>query len=235
MHPHSFESVREQLLRAGIAPRHVNRYVTELREHMTDLVARERAAGLDAREAESKARTILGSDIQLVQAALNRGAPRSWAAKVPWAVFGLLPAAVVFTVSAIVAMTMFRLLMPVREILPGQMPGGYQTLIVAATILTGYVVGPLLAALCIAIALRQRLSSAWVWVGLAVIALFSGLFAFHAPSAPGDMYRAVQLVTENGRVNGPATLLWVGLRASVLFGFSALAYRALKRRSAIAA
>lgn len=230
MRLHSFDNVREQLLRAGIAPRHVRRYVTELREHMTDLVARERATGLDAGEAEARARTILGTDAQLVQAAIDRGTPRSWAAKAPWAVFGLLPVVAIIAVVWIVAMTMMNLMWPVRSQLPGEMPGGYQALIAAATIFTGYIVGPLLAALCIAIALRQRLPSTWVWIGLALIALFSGLFAFHAPSSAGDMYRALQLVMENGRVNGPATLMLVAVRASVLFALAALAYRALKAR-----
>lgn len=231
MHPHSFESVREGLLRAGIAPRHVGRYVTELREHLADLVARERAGGMEAREAEARARTILGTDAQLTQAMLDRSPPRSWAAKAPWAVFGILPVAAIIAVSAIIAMALFRLLMPVRELLPSQMPGGYQALVYGAVIFTGYVVGPLLAAGAIAIALRQRLSSSWVWVGLAVIALFSGFFAFHAPDGLNDPYRATQLVMENGRVNGAATLAWVGLRAGVLFALAALAYRTLRQRN----
>ncbi len=232
MHPHSFESVREGLLRAGIAPRHVRRYVVELREHMADLIQRERASGLDAREAEAKARVILGSDAQLTQAMLDRSPPRSWAAKAPWAVFGLLPAAMVFTISAVIAMSLFRLLMPVMDQLPSQMPVGYQALITGAVIFTGYVVGPLLAAGVITLALRQRLSSAWVWVGLAVVAVFSGFFAFHAPEGLNDPYRATQLVMEDGRISGAATLAWVGLRAGVLFALAALAYRALKARQA---
>jgi len=234
MHPLSFETVREKLLRAGIAPRHVGRYVVELREHLADLIQRERATGLDAREAEAKARTILGTDAQLTQAMLDRSPPRSWAAKAPWAVFGLLPAAMVFTISAIIAMTLFRLLMPVMGQLPSQMPAGYQVLVYGAVIFTGYVVGPLLAAGAIAIALRQRLSSSWVWVGLGVIAIFTGFFAFHAPETMNDPYRATQIVMENGRVSGAATLAWVGLRASVLFVLAAIAYRALKARQTIA-
>ena len=87
----SFENVHERLLRAGVSPRRVSRYVAELREHLTDLVARERAAGLDEQEAEAKARIILGTDAQLVQAMLDRGVPRSLAAKAPWAVFGVFP------------------------------------------------------------------------------------------------------------------------------------------------
>ena len=33
--------LRERLLRAGVAPRHVRRYLTELREHWADLTAEE--------------------------------------------------------------------------------------------------------------------------------------------------------------------------------------------------
>ncbi len=230
-----FENVREQLLKAGIAAGHVNRYVTELREHLTDLVNRERSSGADAKDAAAKARAIMGSDAQLVQAMLDRAPPRALSVKAPWAVFGLLPVVTIIAVGWIVAMGMFNLMMPVHRLLPDQMPGGYQTLIAAATIFTGYVVGPLLAALCIATALRQRLVSAWVWAGLALIALFSGAFAFHAPSSAGDMYRAIALVTENGRVNGAASLMLIGMRAVVLFALSVLAWRTLKNRQASAA
>jgi len=234
MHPLSFDTVREKLLQVGIAPRHVSRYVVELREHMADLVARERANGLDAHEAQARARVILGTDAQLAQAMLDRSPPRSWAAKASWLVFGITPVVAIIAVNAIIAMVLMRVLMPVKNELPAQMAGSYQVLIYGAVIFTGYVVGPLLAAGAIAIALRQRLASAWVWIGLAVIALFTGFFAFHAPDAANDPYRATQLVMEGGRISGATTLAWVGLRASVLFVAAALAYRALKARQTLA-
>jgi hypothetical protein len=235
MHPLSFDTVREKLLRAGIAPRHVNRYVVELREHMTDLVARERAAGLEAREAQAKARTIMGTDTQLVQAAIDRGTPRGWAVKAPWAVFGLFPVVAIIGTGFVVATTMMNLMWPVRAMAHADMPATFQALVAVAAIFTGYVIGPALAAGAIAIALRQRLSSAWVWVGLAVIALFSGVFAFHGPSfvfgtGGGGPYGAVALIFSNGRIDAGATLMLIGLRAGVLFALSALAYRALKAR-----
>ena len=67
----SFENVREQLLLAGIAPRHARRYVTELREHLADLVAQERATGLEVAPAEERARSLLGSDAQLAEAMIR--------------------------------------------------------------------------------------------------------------------------------------------------------------------
>jgi len=225
-----FENVREQLLKAGIAAGHVNRYVVELREHLADLTNRERANGADAREAANKACTIMGSDAQLVQAMLDRSPPRALSVKAPWAVFGVLPVVAIIAVSWIVAMTMMQLMMPVMRLLPGQMPSGYQALLTAVTILTGYLVGPLLAALCIATALRQRLDTVWVWAGLGLIALFSGLFAFHASTGAGDPYRAVSLVSVNGHVDGAATLVLVAIRAGVLFAIATFAWRTLRNR-----
>ena len=71
-----FENVREQLLKAGIAAGHVNRYVVELREHLADLTSRERANG--AGDAAARARTIMGSDAQLVQAPEDRPTGGDW-------------------------------------------------------------------------------------------------------------------------------------------------------------
>lgn len=225
-----FENVRDALLKAGIAATHINRYIVELREHLADLTAKERASGLDAREAATKARTIMGSDAQLAQAMLDRSPPRALSVKAPWAVFGVLPVVAIIATSWIVAMIMMRLLLPMRATLPADMPSGYQALLTAVNIVTGYVIGPLLAALCISTALRQRLSSGWVWTGLALIALFSGIFVFHASTGPHDPYRAVGLVTANGHVDGAATLTLLAIRAGVLFALAAFAWKVLKDR-----
>jgi len=235
-----FENVREQLLKAGIAAGHVNRYVVELREHLADLTARERSGGLDPREAEAKACTIMGTDAQLVQAMIDRGAPRALSVKAPWAVFGLLPVVAIIATGFLVATTMMTLMWPVRALAHDAMPGSYQALIAIAAIFTGYVIGPLLAALCVATALRQRLNSAWVWTGLALIALFSGFFAFHGPSfvfgtGGGGPYGAVALISRDGHIDVPATLMLIGLRAGVLFGLAAFAWRTLRARQAPAA
>src|ERR1700730_5057535 len=47
-----FHELRERLLRAGVAPRHVRRYLAELADHLADLRAEEERAGaLDAERA----------------------------------------------------------------------------------------------------------------------------------------------------------------------------------------
>jgi hypothetical protein len=46
--PHSFESLPEPLVHVGVVPRKVGAHVAGLRDHLDDLTAHERRAGLDA-------------------------------------------------------------------------------------------------------------------------------------------------------------------------------------------
>ncbi len=227
-----FENVRGELLKAGIAAGHVNRYVVELREHLADLTAKERAGGADAGSAAARARTLMGSDAQLVQAMLDRSPPRALSVKAPWAVFGALPVMGIIAVIMLIGMTMMRLTFSVRAQMPAEMPGGYQALLAGVSLFTTYLIGPLATAACISVALRQRLNSAWVWTGLVLIAVLSGLFGFYVPTAPRMPYHMITMAYEDGRVSAAGTLLLVALRAGVLFVLAALAWRTLKARQA---
>jgi hypothetical protein len=234
--PLPFESVREQLLRAGIAPSRARRYVVELREHLADVTARERSAGLDPAAASLRARTLLGTDAELAQAMIDK-TPRSLAARAPWAVFALVPVVLLQAAVWTVAMAMMHLLGPLHSRWPGGVPDSYLGLIATASFVASYLLGPVIAGGCIALALRQRLSSRWVWIGLVLIALFGGLLGFHMNILPptagrpgGAVFSAVPGVFVNGRMNAAATFGLVALRAAVLFALAALAYRALRSR-----
>ncbi len=231
-----FEKVREDLLRAGIAPRHVRRYVIELREHLADLTERERKAGLDAAAASQRARELVGTDSQLTQAMLQK-APRALAARAPWAVFGLLPLVALIAVVAAIDYSMFRLLTPVNVPAQGGVPATYLGVIAAVSFITSYLLGPAIAAGCLFISLRQRVASLWLWIGVAVVALASNLFGFHmnvqAPIAGhpgGTSFSALPVVYVDGHVSAAATLAMVALRAVILFVIAAVAYRALRAR-----
>jgi hypothetical protein len=213
----------------------VNRYVRELREHLADLITRERAAGLDAHAAEVKARALLGTDPQLAQAMIDRGAPRSLASRAPWAVFGVGPLVALILITALLAKWFMAFFFPYRELTGAALPENIRTIGSVFNLIGSYAIGPALAAACIVIALRQRLSSRWVWTGLALIALISGPLGFNvqfiAPEAGGGIRGSIaQTVFEQGRLNGPATLATIGLRAAVLFVLSALTYGVLKQR-----
>lgn len=86
-----FDPLRERLLRAGIAPRHVRRYLRELSEHLADLTAEQRAAGYDDENAAIRARALLGDDAELAAAMEEQPGFRSIVARFPWLVFGVLP------------------------------------------------------------------------------------------------------------------------------------------------
>lgn len=229
------ESVREQLLRAGVAPRHADRYVVELREHLADLTARERQAGLDPTAAAERARALLGSEAQLVQAMIDK-APRSLAVRAPWAVFTLLPVVALVLAIAAIDISMYRLLTPVNSGVTG-VPHSYDGIIAAVSFAASYLLGPALAAGCILLTLRQRLVSGWVWIGLGLIAVVSGMFGFYRNSMPAGMghaagtsFSALPVVFVDGRVSPGASFSLVATRAIVLFVIATVVLRSLRRR-----
>ena len=86
-----FEALRERLLKGGIAPRHVRRYLRELDEHLADLTAAQREAGYEGADADIRARALLGEDEALAKAMIEQRDFRSISARFPWLVFPLLP------------------------------------------------------------------------------------------------------------------------------------------------
>src|SRR5258708_35168962 len=88
-----FENLSETLLRAGVAPRNVRRYLGELRDHLEDLVREELSKGSARDVAEATAAARLGRESDLAEVALTRPELRSLTARYPWAVFGLGPVA----------------------------------------------------------------------------------------------------------------------------------------------
>lgn len=238
MHEPALLNVRERLLRAGIAPRHVNRYVAELRDHLADLVTRERAAGHDLPAAMARAEAILGTESQLVQAMMDRGAPRSLASKAPWAVFGILPPVLLVAFTVLLARGSIPYFAPFEAATGSAIPW---RIVAAGQIISfvgSYAISLVVAAACIVVAQRQRLSSRWVWAGLALLALASGPIGVHVEfmqaqyGFPGGIRGSViQTVLERGTIDLNATLLLMAIRTCVLFALSALAFLLLRQRA----
>jgi hypothetical protein len=228
------DTVREELLRAGVPPRVARRYVMELLEHLDDLTESGRRSGLSATSARERAHVLLGTDDQLTQAMIVR-APRALAVRAPWAVFGLLPLVSLIFIIVVIDASMFRLLRPVHAGWPDGVPNTYTGIIAIASFVSSYLLGPTIASVCILIALRQRLSSPWVWIGLALIAIVSNLLGFHMSVLPplGDkpgsaIFSAVAYVWMDGRVSEVATWGFMALRATLLFTLAALTFRSLR-------
>src|SRR5438552_14580444 len=86
-----FHELRERSLRAGVAPRHVRRYLTELADHLADLRAEEERAGRSRADAESAALARLGGVDNLAKAMIEQRQFQSWCVRAPWAMFCLAP------------------------------------------------------------------------------------------------------------------------------------------------
>lgn len=93
MHRPDFARLRADLLRAGVAPRHVNRAVLELGEHYDDLVEEAVAAGADRDGAERQARRELGSLDRIAAEIAARPELRGWAWQHPRLAIVLYPIA----------------------------------------------------------------------------------------------------------------------------------------------
>jgi hypothetical protein len=79
-----FQQFASELLRVGIAPRHVRRTVAELREHLDDLVDAALESGIELQFAREEAAAQMG-DLQEVVIAM-RACPelRSWPYRFPY-------------------------------------------------------------------------------------------------------------------------------------------------------
>lgn len=91
------KSLSERLLRAGVAHRHVSRYMRELHDHYEDALREELAKGLDRSLAEQTAWARLGNEEELARSVLAQPALRSTAARFPLLVFGAAPVFIWFT------------------------------------------------------------------------------------------------------------------------------------------
>ncbi len=89
--PKAFSELRERLLRAGVAPRHVQRYLVELADHFVDLRGEEERAGRSRAEAEAAALVRIGATNDLVNAMTQQRHYQAWCVRAPWAAFGLAP------------------------------------------------------------------------------------------------------------------------------------------------
>jgi len=158
--PDPFAVLRERLLRAGVRPRTVSRYVSELREHLDDLTLEFEAEGFPTEEARQRAYSRLGSIDTLAMPMISDRRFHSWAARTPWAVFVLAP---IVGYGLIVALLTLAL---VSVVLPGAAPGWFGMAGRAAGHFSSLVL-PVIAAWLLAFtALRQRSRPLWPLLGI---------------------------------------------------------------------
>lgn len=225
-----FDELREHLLRAGVAPRHVRRYLRELADHLADLTAEQEHAGLSRKDAEIAALARLGSAHELARAMIRQPQFRSWCVRAPWAMFTVVP---LLLLAAAYLFACLYLWFGWNAFLPGAdtpfgAPAGSMYSFANIYFQAGkfsYIVAPLLVGWGIVLtAARQRLKAAWPLLALALIAAMGATAQIQAsrgalPASLGHISMTFFVPLFSGRI-GSGELL----HATLIFTLAALPY-----------
>ena len=171
-----FRELRERLLRGGVAPRHVRRYLSELADHFADLTEEEQQSGRNLAGARSAALVRLGKTDDLANALLEQRQFQSWCARAPWVMFAFVP---LISLGAAYLVACLYLWSGWKFFLPGA-DTPFRALAAPTYSLTNmyfqagkfyYYSAPVLVGWTIGIvAARQRMKTVWLAVGLLLIA-----------------------------------------------------------------
>ncbi|HEU4550925.1 MAG TPA: hypothetical protein VFS01_14590 [Rhizomicrobium sp.] len=223
-----FEALAETLLKGGIAPRHVRRYVGELSDHLDDLVRRQQEAGYHGDEAVLRARALLGDDRELAAAMLAEPTLKSWPARLPWLFFGLFPPLAVIALFFLTILPVVGLAVLLRDALPhgAAMPDWFRALAYGVTGIANLLFAPGLAVLMITAARHRRLAMGWPVLGTLLIAATGAQFqvGFGTPGnghiglgallwlwhAPATMWNGPLALAQLLLTLAPLALLWRG-------------------------
>ena len=175
MQPQQLELLGERLMRSGVAPRHVRRYLRELRDHYDDAIQEELGKGADRAAAEESAAKRLGDPDHLIESALARPELLSWSRRWPWVVYIvapllLFPAAFVATILAMVGLS--------QIIVPGMdrpLPTSLLEILKAIRLLSLYVLPVIVASGFALLARRRGASRVWAWTSIALITFVGAL------------------------------------------------------------
>lgn len=223
----SANELRERLLRAGIAPRHVRRYLAELADHLANLRAEEERAGRSRADTESAALARLGNIDSLCRAMIERRQFRSWSARAPWAMLGFAPVlslAVAYLIACCYLWVGWHVFLPGTDTPFGHGAGSMYGLeniyfqagkfyYFAAPVLIGWGIG-LMAA-------RQRLRAFWPTLAVALVAWMGATAQIHASQTvvPGGLgHISMNFFTPDQAVSGSL------LHALAIFTPTALPY-----------
>lgn len=194
--PEPFEPLRETLLRGGVAPVHVRRYLRELSEHLSDLADEEREAGRGPEEAQAAACARLGADEALAGAMLAEPSLRSWTGRAPWATLVVGPFLPLILAWILAALGIVLIVVGSPRGASGHpLPPAWLPPFGAALLDLVQVGGPLLIVSWVALlGARQRSRPIWPLLGCLAVALIGAtlVWSAHWPAAnPRDPLRPV--------------------------------------------
>ena len=195
-----FHSLRETLLRGGVAPTHIRRTITELQDHHTDLFAEAFAKGCSVENAALEASIRLGDEDALAAEILARPELRSWTHRWPWVAYCVTPT--VLFVLAFVPLLLLLVLSGAVQLDRGAFSNRWGSpdsiWSVAGAIRAFYTFGLplLLAASCCVVAGRRRTAMRWPVFGVIIVSIIGGAIQFDViwPYGP-ELHGALQMRT----------------------------------------
>jgi hypothetical protein len=212
----SFDPLWRRLLDGGVRRRPARRYLAELKDHLDDLIAEERRAMSDPREAETRALCRLGSFEMLADAMIERREFQTWGRKAPVAAYLIAPAV---ALAATTVLTVVGVVMTVKQVHgasgAGALPGWLSEFATGMMFFSHAILPVLLAWALGVVAFRNR--SALVWPACGIVAL----------SALGSIFHPI-LTLPTATTHGEVAISPDGVASfTVLLAVAALPYAAL--------
>jgi len=176
-HGIDYNELSEQLVKGGISPRCVVRLIAELRDHHADLAESALADGMSVEDARKQADSLLGTQDDILSDTLAREELKSWTARWPWALYGVMPPVILV---ATVALTLYLVVAISRVVtlFAGEfslVPAWAAAATNVLSLFLMYVSPMLLGAAIGYIAIRRRSSWLWPVLGIVLVAILGGL------------------------------------------------------------
>jgi hypothetical protein len=174
----SFDPLWQRLLAGGVQRSPARRYLTELRDHLNDLIAEERRAVSDPREAESRALSRLGSFEMLADAMIERREFQAWGRKAPIATYLVAPTVLLAATTAIAVAGVVLTVQGVRSGAgaSSELPAWLRLLATSVVFVSHAVLPTLLAWALGVMAIRQRSPMIWPLCGIVALVVLGAFF-----------------------------------------------------------
>lgn len=171
----SFDPLWRRLLDGGVRRRPARRYLAELKDHLDDLIADERRAMSDPREAETRALCRLGSFDMLADAMIERREFQTWGRKAPVAAYLIAPAVVL---AAVTVLTVVGVVMTVKQVhgAAGDLPQWLSEFAAGMMFFSHAILPVLLAWALGVVAFRNRSPLLWPACGIVALVALGGTF-----------------------------------------------------------
>lgn len=168
-----FDRLNQRLLLAGVAPKYVRRTISELRNHLEDLVRQELTMGHTELEAKENAYALLGDENQIVNEAIAKPEIKTWSRRFTKSVFLATPTIVY--IAAVLGITIAYVL-PAFALFGFDVndpwPTWYFWIARITAWFSEYLLTPMIAFFFCMLAIRRGVHLLWPMTGIGIVVFF---------------------------------------------------------------